>query len=419
MTRRVTTQVAIVGAGPAGLVAALVLSRAGVGAVLVEKEARAVIEQRPRAALVEHRVVEFLRREGLAGGLLARGFQHGWCDMVIGGETWRIDYGSLSGGFGHWVYPQQYLAADFLTQLDALGCESFFGETVHTLEDIGCRPRIRCRDLEVVCDFVLCCDGPNSLAAAAMPAHRGAGFRYPYDWLTAQVHVDRPVEAVVYAVHVGGFAGLMPRGGDQARLYLQVPPGGGLQPWNAHQVRREFAARTGGSAAVLPTISEVIETDVLRMHGRVNSAMRQGRMLVAGDAAHVLTPSGAKGLNLAIADAADAAQSLIRWYRDGEDDGLSGYSRRRVREAWQVQEFSDQLLHLLHLPPVVGKEAGFHLRLRAERAERLSKPGAQAAAFAHLYAGSGQGSDPRGPIAGPLQTRPPTGAIGIDPARNR
>ncbi|MEU3253650.1 FAD-dependent monooxygenase [Streptomyces sp. NPDC006997] len=420
MTRRVTTQVGIVGAGPAGLVAALLLLAAGVEVVLVEKEARAVLEQRPRAGLVEHRVVEFLRREGLADGLLARGFPHGWCEMVMEGEALRFDYAALSGGHQHWVYPQQHLVADLLTRLDALGGACHFDETARALEDIDRRPRIRCRDREVVCDYVLCCDGPDSLAAAALPSGSGTGFRYPYDWLTALVHVDRPVEAVAYGVHAEGFAGLMPRAGRQARLYLQVTPGDDPARWPAADVRREFAARMGATADALPTIDEVIATDVVRMRGRVSTTVRRGRLLAVGDAAHVLTPSGAKGLNLAVADAADAARSLVRWYRDREDDDLAGYSGRRVREAWQVQEFSDRLLNLLHLPPAADHEAAFQLRLRRERAVRLLEPGPLGAAFAHWYAGSGRGPDGRGPVDGPREARtPPARDAPDDPVRSR
>ncbi|GGT00178.1 MULTISPECIES: FAD-dependent monooxygenase [Streptomyces] len=397
MSRRLTAQVGIVGAGPAGLVAACVLGRAGIDVLLLEKESRAEIEGRARAGLVEHRVVEYLTDRGLADGMLADGVRHGWCDMVCEGRRRRIDYAALSGGFAHRVYPQQALVRDLVARAEAAGSPPRFGHAVRAVTDVRDRPRLVADGLEAVCDYVLCCDGPASLAEDLAPG-TARGFRYPYDWLTALVRVDRPVEGVVYAVHADGFAGLMPRTGHRARLYLQVPCEDRAEYWDAERVRAAFRTRTGAVADGLPAVGEILQSGVLRMRGMVRDRPRVGRVLLAGDAAHVLTPSGAKGLNLAVADAADAAHALVSLLRDGSPTALAGYVRRRVTEAWQVQEFSDRLLTLLHLPEGAGADPRFLLRLRRERMRHLGRPGPRAAAFAHWYAGSGRDADPRGPL---------------------
>ncbi|GAA4803833.1 4-hydroxybenzoate 3-monooxygenase [Streptomyces ziwulingensis] len=389
----------IVGAGPAGLVAASVLHDAGVAVCVVERDTRERVEARARAGLVEHRVADYLRRQGLDGGLSAGGVRHGWCEVVSLGQRLRVDYARGSGGFAHRVYPQQSLVRDLIGRLVDRGCPVLFAVAARALAEVGTRPRVLCDGLEVVCDYVLCCDGPQTLADTVLPAHLADAFRYPYDWLTALVRVDRAVEAVVYGVHGDGFAGLMPRTAHVARLYLQVPPGEDTGRGEAGAIRERFARRTAAAASGLPARGEVLETGVLRMRGMVRRRMRRGRVLVAGDAAHVLTPSGAKGLNLAVADAADAARSLLAGCRDRDDTLLRGYSRRRVTEAWQVQGFSDQLLNLLHLPDCHETERPFQLRLRHDRLALLTGTGPQATAFAHWYAGSGRPPDPRGPLA--------------------
>ncbi|MDT0342001.1 4-hydroxybenzoate 3-monooxygenase [Streptomyces litchfieldiae] len=386
--RRLRTQVAIIGAGPAGLVLADLLHRAGVDFLVVERRSREHVETRPRAGLLEHRVVETLRRHGLAGRLLAEGVRHGWCDFRCLGRSVRVDYGALSGGLRHWVYPQQLLVRDLIAQLERAGRAPLFGTAVRALSEVtGPRPRVLCDGLEIACDHVIGADGFRGVSRAALPpGHRVLHRRYPYDWLTVQAEVDRPVAGVVYAVSPDGFAGMMPRTSRLARFYLQCAPGDTPERWPAGRVREQLAARLGEE---LPRIGDLLEVRVLRMRGSVTEPPRHGRLLLAGDAAHLLTPSGAKGMNLAIADAVDLADALVRHHRDGDDAALDGYARRRLAEVWRVQEFSDRLLRLLHLPADAGDDPRFALRLRLAAFQRLAEPGPHATAFAHAYVGSG------------------------------
>ncbi|MEU8840372.1 FAD-dependent monooxygenase [Streptomyces roseus] len=399
-------QVAVVGAGPAGLVLANVLHRAGVPVEVRERSSRSEVEQQARAGLIEHRVVEYLREQGLADRLLAEGGRHDWCEFVCLGERIRVPYGDLSGGAGHWVYPQQFLVRDLIASYERSGGVVRFDCPVLEVDTAGPRPLVRCPDEVLEAEYVVGCDGPRSTVAQAFPADAAGSVerRYPYDWLTVLAEVDRPVDGIRYALHEAGFAGKMPRTPRLARFYLQVPPEADPAEWTEARIREQLSLRLQLGAGD-PEPGAVTEVGMLRLRGRVREHVRAGRLLLAGDAAHVLTPSGAKGLNLAVADVADLADTLLGRYRDGEGSGgggggdgdgdgggeeaLAGYDRRRHQAAWTAQEFSDRLLDLLHLPPGDSAESAFGLRLRRERVARLAAAGPEGESFARAYGGAG------------------------------
>ncbi|WP_063804162.1 4-hydroxybenzoate 3-monooxygenase [Streptomyces roseifaciens] len=394
MTCVVRTQVAVVGAGPAGLVLANVLHQAGIGVCLLERESRSWIEQRARAGLLEHRVVAYLREQGLADRLLAEARRHGRCDIKCLGERVPVHYADFAGGAHHWIYPQQELVRDLIGRLVEAGCPPRFEQGVTAVEPSGGgRPRVRTAGLDVECDYVVGCDGVNGRVAQSVPGDPGdtaryLSRRYPYDWLTVLAEVARPVDEVLYCVNEAGFAGIMPRSGDMARLYLQVAPDDDLGRWSHKRIMRELVARLEPGAC-RPRVVRVVESGMLRMRSRVCGRLRYGRVFLAGDSAHLLTPSGAKGMNLAIADAADLGQALIAALGSGDTADLDGYSARRIDAAWQAQSFSEELLHLLHLPEGTAQERQFALRLRLARIRRIAEPGPEATAFAHAYAGFG------------------------------
>ncbi|MFF4340135.1 FAD-dependent monooxygenase [Kitasatospora sp. NPDC001540] len=392
MTPRTTT-VAIVGAGPAGLVLAHLLRRAGVDVAVHERLSRAELEGAARAGVLEHRVVEHLRGLGLADRLVAAGERHGRCEITCLGEKVTVDYGALSGGARHWVYPQQLLVRDLIAAYEADGGTIAFSSPVGAVAvDGDGRPVLRTADGELRAAWAVGCEGARGPVATALPdGAEGPARRYPYDWLTVLARIDRPVGTIRYAVHADGFAGMMPRTADIGRFYLEVPAGERLDGWDADRIRAELAHRLelGGAD---PVPGELLETGVLRMRGRVARRMRHGRLLLAGDAAHTVTPSGAKGLNSAVADVVDLAGALLADL-DGDGDGgaLDGYQRRRLAAAWRTQEFSDGLLDLLHLPAGLPPEQReFALRLRLERIHRIARPGPEATAFARAYAGAGE-----------------------------
>ncbi|MDT0267212.1 4-hydroxybenzoate 3-monooxygenase [Streptomyces sp. DSM 44915] len=394
MRSRRRTQVGIVGAGPAGLALANALTRQGVDCVVLERASRVRVEGRQRAGLVEDRTVRWLRSQGLADRLLVEATRHDWCDFRCLGHTVRVDYGAYSGGRQHYVYPQQSLVRDLVATLEKAGSPPFFSHTVRAVTNItGRRARLECEEgMEIECDYVVGCDGFRGISRAALPAtgHRVHNRRYPYDWLTVLAEVDRPAEGVRYAVHRAGFAGMMPRGPRLSRFYLQCPPGEPVTAWPARRIVAELRTRLAdGDPAGVPAIGALPEVRMLRMHSSVLTPLRHGRLLLAGDAAHVLTPSGAKGMNLAIADAAAAADALVARLRDGDEGPLAGYSAARLADVRRVLGFSEWLLALLHLPADPAADPAKELAERLATVRRLATPGARARAFAHRYVGSG------------------------------
>lgn len=386
MSRVLRTTVAIVGAGPAGLVLANVLHRAGIDALVIEQRSREAVRDQARAGLVEHRVVEYLRRWGLADRLLTDGTWHGWCDVVVSGERIRLDYAAHSGGDHHCVYPQQLLLRDLLAALDDADRTPRFDSAVLDVDlTSATRARLRCAEFEVDADRVVGCDGARGIVSRSFPEDSGVQRRYPYDWLTMLADLTAPVGGIRYAVHERGFAGMMPRAGKQGRLYLEVPADEDVTRWPAARLREELQVRLGEDAGIV----DVGLPGVLRMRSRIARTSRHKRAFLAGDAAHVLTPSGAKGMNLAIADAADLADSLVRLYWDDDATAVAGYADRRRAQARHALRFSEDLLHLLHLPPDVTDPAA-ELGSRRARAHRLSSPTPEAERFARTYVGSGK-----------------------------
>jgi p-hydroxybenzoate 3-monooxygenase len=384
-------RVGIVGAGPAGLLLASLLHEAGIESVVYERHSRAHVESRARAGVLEHRTVETLRRHGLAGRMLREGLPHGACVFLCESRRLRLDYGGLSGA-RHWIYPQQLLVRDLIDHLAAApGVTLRFGTPVSGVADgaagDGARPAVCWDGGRERFDAIAGCDGHHSAVRRSLPAGlmTEVAREYPYGWLAVLAEIDRPVDEVVYAIGARGFAGLMPRSAHVGRFYLQCDRHDTPAAWPPERVRHELGLRLGDAHGLLPTLRRVTETQVMQMRSCVVQPLRHGRLFLAGDAAHVLTPSGAKGMNLAIADAAALADALTRWLRHGDPGGVDAYAARRLAEVWRVQEFSDRLLRLLHLPTDDGANPAFELRLRQSALDRLAEGGPYAVDFARQY----------------------------------
>ncbi|MDH6124057.1 4-hydroxybenzoate 3-monooxygenase [Kitasatospora sp. GP82] len=393
---RLGTRVAIVGAGPAGLVLANVLQRAGIDCVVVERQTRSYVEARARAGLIEHRTVEFLRRHGLAERLLAEGAEHGSCEFRFQGERFSIPYRDLAGDRSHYVYPQQFLVRDLVESYLDAGGKLLFSHPVVALDGLdGDRPVLRCepaegsQPLELECDFVAGCDGFHGVSRQAVPDGRLRAFskHHEFGWLAVLAETPPASEQIIYALHEDGFAGHMLRTPSVTRFYLQCPVGDVPENWPDERIWSALWRRLGMTPEELKP-GEITEKNVLDMRSFVVEPMQHGRLFLVGDAAHIITPAGGKGMNLAIADAEELAVRLLAHYGGADADALDGYSAACLPRIWQAQEFSHWMLHLLHSPAARQTDSDFMHRLQLSRLAQLRDSATYSMMFSDSYVGA-------------------------------
>jgi p-hydroxybenzoate 3-monooxygenase len=392
-TRR---RVVIIGAGPAGLVLGNALIQAGVECLVAEKHSRAEVERRSRAGITEHRTVQTLQRLGLAAGLLSRGKAQDHCEFRSGGGGFVLPYAELTGGIGHVVYPQQDLVRDMADAFLAGGGELLFETEAESIsldgpDSAAVALHSAAGRYNVGCAAVAGCDGrygasPRALPAGAVREHAGA---YPYRWLTLLTAAPPSVPQPLYALHPEGFAGQMLRTRQRTRFYLQYGPADRPLEWTDEQVWERLSRRLAAAGRPPVVSGPVLERTVLAMDSRVCAPMQCGPLYLAGDAAHTLPPAGGKGMNLAVADAAELAEALVSRFRGGDGGRrLAGYSSARLPEVWRALAFTDWLLHLINLPgdlPVGQAEFEYQLRIVRLAALRESVP--LATWFARAYVG--------------------------------
>jgi p-hydroxybenzoate 3-monooxygenase len=377
----VNVGVGIVGAGPAGLFAANVLMRAGVDCVVLERLSEDAARARARAGLIEARTVALLDRHGLADGLRARGLKSEACEFRRGGVRHVFDYAELTG-FRHHVYPQQLLVGDLIDQLRAGGGEVAFGRAAAEIR-FAERPIIVLGDgEEVSCEFVLGCDGFHGVCRHAVKGSSCSGTDFDAEWLAFLAEVPPSSDHGVYGLHPDGFAGHMLRSATTSRFYLQVEPGTAnrrCDEWIWEQL--ELRLDADGVELVR---GQIMERGILELHSFVTEPMQYGPLFLAGDAAHIVTPAGGKGMNLALQDADALIGALLDHYRTGDDRRLDTYSATRLPAVWQTVEFSHWMLDLLLARPAEGR---FREGLRETRLARLMAGGRFAKEFAINYVG--------------------------------
>ncbi len=383
----------IVGAGPAGLTVGNILRAASVDCLVLETESRASIEQRPRAGVLEEGAVRGLERRGLADTLLRRAQRHTECEFRFDGRRHRFAYTELTG-VHHWVYPQQFLVTDLVREYaDVRGGEIRFGVRDVELHDVdGDHPSVSyvCPETgrrEVVrCDFVAGCDGARGVTRDAIPAGRTRTSRgdYGIGWLALLAEAPPSADSVVFGMHPRGFAGHMPRSADVTRYYLQCPPDDDPENWPEDRVWAELRERLGADGAPPLTEGRLIEKRVLEMHNYVVEPMVSGRLLLAGDAAHLTAPIAAKGMNLALHDAFLLGDALAAHLTKGDSTGLDGYSAACLERVWDYQEFSHWLSEVYH-----GVSSGdpYRAGTTLARLRRVFASPAAARAFAEQYLG--------------------------------
>ncbi|MEV8091905.1 4-hydroxybenzoate 3-monooxygenase [Streptomyces nigra] len=385
--------VVIVGAGPAGLTVGNILRAASVDCLVLETESRAFIEQRPRAGVLEEGAVRGLERRGLADTLLRRAQRHTECEFRFDGRRHRFAYTELTG-VHHWVYPQQFLVTDLVREYaDVRGGEIRFGVRDVQLHDVdGDHPSVSyvCPETgrrEVVrCDFVAGCDGARGVTRDAIPAGRARTSRgdYGIGWLALLAEAPPSADCVVFGMHPRGFAGHMPRSAGVTRYYLQCPPDDDPENWPQDRVWAELRERLGADGAPPLTEGRLIEKRVLEMRNYVVEPMVSGRLLLAGDAAHLTAPIAAKGMNLALHDAFLLGDALAAHLTKGDSAGLDGYSAACLERVWDYQEFSHWLSEVYH-----GVSSGdpYRAGTTLARLRRVFASPVAARAFAEQYLG--------------------------------
>ncbi|MFB7715137.1 4-hydroxybenzoate 3-monooxygenase [Streptomyces sp. NPDC056105] len=391
--------VVVVGAGPAGLTVANILRRAGVGCVVLETETREFIEQRPRAGVIEEWAVRALEERGLAENLLRKAQRHTACEFRFDGRQHRFSYGELTGRH-HYVYPQPLLVADLVREYaDVRGGDIRFGVRDVQVHDVDTdQPSVSYTcplsgQRQVVrCDFIAGCDGARGVTRRALPVDRFPVARHDYGigWLSLLAEAPPSSDCVLFGIHQDGFAGQMPRSPEVTRYYLQCAPGDDPENWSHERVWAELRRRLAVDGAPELVEGRLIEKRMLDMHDYVVEPMASGRLFLAGDAAHLVAPIAAKGMNLALHDAfrlGDALVAHLTQDADRNSGGLEGYSEACLRRVWDYQEFSQWLSEVYH-----GSATGepFRTGITLARLRRLFTSPVAAAAFAEQYLGTAE-----------------------------
>jgi p-hydroxybenzoate 3-monooxygenase len=351
----VRTQVGIVGAGPAGLTLARLLEREGVDTVVVEARDRAYVEHRVRAGVLEQGTVDLLTEAGVGERMSREGLVHHGVNLQVDGERHRVALTELSGGRSIVVYGQQEVVKDLVAARVASDLPLHFEATCVELRDVDTeRPAAVVRSADgttssIECDLLVGADGFHGVSRPTVGDRSSTYDRvYPFAWLGILAEVAPSCDELVYARHPRGFALLSLRSPSISRLYLQCTPEEDLDAWPDDRIWSELQARLATDGWTLAE-GPIIEKGVTPMRSVVSEPMRHGRLLLAGDAGHIVPPTGAKGLNLAIADVALLAPRIVDAVKHGTTTGLDDYSDVALRRVWRAQDFSNEMTAMMHV----------------------------------------------------------------------
>jgi p-hydroxybenzoate 3-monooxygenase len=380
----VRTQVGIVGAGPAGLTLARLLENAGVESVVVEARSREYVEARIRAGVLEQASVDLLREAGVGERMAREGLVHEGISLQFDGERHRIDFAELTGGSSIVVYGQTEVTKDLVAARIESGLPLLFETPVETVDPE--RGIVRHAGGQLECDLIAGCDGFHGVCRAAIPTGllREFGREYPYGWLGILATVEPSIDELVYAHHPDGFALLSLRSPTLSRYYLQCRPDEDLDEWPDDRIWEELAARTAVDGWTLRE-GPIVDKDVTRMRSYVCEPLRHGRLFLAGDSAHIVPPTGAKGLNLAIQDVKLLARAIVHREETGDDSLLDSYSDDALRRVWRCEHFSWWMTTMLHPPP---ERDPFDLKLQLSQLRHVTRSRAAATALAENYTGT-------------------------------
>jgi p-hydroxybenzoate 3-monooxygenase len=385
------TQVGIIGAGPAGLLLAHLLQRQGIESAVIENRARDYVEHRVRAGVLEQGSVDLLNDSGVGARLQREGLVHHGIELRFGGQGHRIDMTALTGGRCITVYGQQEVVKDLIRARIDAGREIMFEVSDVRVADIdSSAPKVMFvrggEKIELACDIIAGCDGFHGVCRPSIPAGVLSTFErtYPFAWLGILAAAPPTHDELIYAYHQRGFALYSMRSPEVTRLYLQVAPEEDIGNWPDERIWEDLHTRLETDDGWKLREGAIAEKGITGMRSFVVEPMQYGRMFLAGDAAHIVPPTGAKGMNLALADVRVLAQAATAYFKTGESELLDAYSATCLKRVWRAEHFSWWMTSMLHRFP---SDDVFQQRLQRSQLEYVVGSTAAAASLAENYVG--------------------------------
>jgi p-hydroxybenzoate 3-monooxygenase len=391
LPKTIRTQVGIVGAGPAGLLLAHLLHQQGIEAVVIETQSREHVEERIRAGVLEQGTVDLLNASGVGERMRREGLVHHGIELCFHRRGHRIDLYELTGGRAITVYAQHEIVKDLIQVRLAYGGPLVFevdSVRIHGFD--GEEPRILYRsageDCEIECDYIAGCDGFHGICRPSIPSGILHFYEktYPFGWLGILAQAKPASDELIYANHERGFALLSMRTPQVSRLYLQCRPDEDIADWPDERIWEELQKRLQTVEGFRINEGPILQKGVTAMRSFVAEPMQYGRLFLAGDAAHIVPPTGAKGLNLAAADVLILAHALAWRYRDGSEQLLNRYSEVCLRRVWRAQHFSWWMTSMLHR---FAGSNGFDYRRQMAELDQVTTSRAAATTLAENYTG--------------------------------
>jgi p-hydroxybenzoate 3-monooxygenase len=384
------TQVGIVGAGPAGLVLSHLLHLQGIESVVLESCRRDYVEQRIRAGVLEQGTVDLLVESGVGERLKREGLVHHGIELRFGGKGHRIDLTELTGGQSITIYAQHEVIKDLIEARLAARGEILFDAEALSLRDIDSQPKICFSHngvkQELACDFIAGCDGFHGISRPAIPAARLRVHErtYPFAWLGILAQVPPAADELIYTYHERGFALLSMRSPEISRLYLQCSPDEDIANWPDKRIWDELRIRMATRDGWVLKDGPVVQKGITPMRSFVAEPMQFGKLFLLGDAAHIVPPTGAKGLNLAVSDVRVLTRALVDFYKARKSEGLESYSETCSRRVWKVQRFSSWMTSMLHR---FQNEDSFSHNIHLAELDYVTSSRAAATSLAENYVG--------------------------------
>ncbi len=384
------TQVAIIGGGPSGLLLSQLLNRAGITTAIIERQSRDHVLKRIRAGVLEWGTVEVLRSAGVGARMDANGLVHQGIFLAAQNRQFRVDFKQTCGK-QVMVYGQTEVTKDLYAAQDAMGTTIHEEASDVQPQDIDCeRPFVTFRrggqSFRIDCDFIAGCDGFHGVSRQSMPSEKRKEFErvYPFGWLGILTETPPVSGELIYANHPRGFALASMRNHRLSRYYIQVPLEGRAEDWPDQLFWEEFKRRLPSEATARLVTGPSIEKSIAPLRSFVNEPMRYGRLLLCGDAAHIVPPTGAKGLNLAVSDVHYLSEALKQHYDGKDSHALDAYSERALARVWKAMRFSWWMTMLLHRFP---EQTEFEQRIREGEINYIAESIAAQSTMAENYTG--------------------------------